>query len=120
MADETEGVMAEEDVSEAIAAGESQPWLDMITEAEKVLRRTTVLKKRQQSGKKCRPLRPRQRGWTGPYREFKVVEFHDETGKFTHQILSADRRTVTGIHINADHHRVIPFIMLLQSSRIFE
>lgn len=82
-----------------IYVGTDGVMVPVITEAEKVLRRTKVLKKRQQSGKKCRPLRPRRRGWTGPYREFKVVEFHDETGKFTHQILTADKRTATGIHL---------------------
>jgi len=82
-----------------IYVGTDGVMVPVIKEDEKVLRRKKVLQKRQKSGKKCRPLRPRKAGWTGNYREFKVVEFHDETGKFTHQILTADKRTATGIHI---------------------
>jgi len=82
-----------------IYVGTDGVMVPVIHEDEKVLRRANELKKRQKSGKKCRPLRPRKPGWTGDYREFKVVEFHDETGKFTHQILTADKRTATGIHI---------------------
>lgn len=82
-----------------IYVGTDGVMVPVIAEAEKVLRRKKVLMKRQKSGKRCRPLRPRRKGWTGPYREFKVVEFHDETGQFTHQILSADSRKKIGIHI---------------------
>lgn len=89
-----------------IYAGADGVMVPVITEAEKIRRRTKVREKRQKSGKKCRPLRPRRRGWTGPYREFKVVEFHDETGKFTHQMLSADPRKGIGVHIRREAVRL--------------
>lgn len=76
--------------------------VSVIAESEKVLRRKKILLKRQKSGKKRRALRPRKKGWTSPYREFKVVEFHDETGKFTHQVLTADSRKKVGIHIRRE------------------
>lgn len=89
-----------------IYVGADGVMVPVITEAEKVLRRTKIREKRQKSGKKCQPLRPRKRGWTGSYREFKVVEFHDETGKFTHQMLSADTRKGIGIHIRREAMRL--------------
>jgi hypothetical protein len=78
----------------------------VISEVEKALRRKKVLEKRQKRGKKCRPLPARRRGATGPYREFKVVEFHDETGKYSHQMLSADKRKGIGVRIRHDALRL--------------
>lgn len=85
-----------------IYVGTDGVMVPVIADSEKVLRRKKVLSKRQKSGKKRRPLRSRKKGWTGPYREFKVVEFHDETGQYTHQILTADSRKRVGIHIRRE------------------
>ena len=85
-----------------IYVGTDGVMVPVITDAEKLKRRKKILVKRQTSGKKCRPLKPRRKGWTGPFREFKVVEFHDETGKYSHQILSADSRKTVGVHIRRE------------------
>lgn len=53
----------------------------VITDAEKQKRRTAVKKKRQQSGRRCRPLPTRKAGADQPYKEFKVVTFYDEDQK---------------------------------------
>jgi hypothetical protein len=50
----------------------------LITDAEKQKRRTVVKKKRQQRGRKCRPLPARKTGADQPYKEFKVVTYYDE------------------------------------------
>jgi hypothetical protein len=50
----------------------------LVTDAEKQKRRTAVKKKRQQCGRKCRPLPARKTGADQSYKEFKVVTFYDE------------------------------------------
>lgn len=85
-----------------IYVGTDGVMVPVIAESEKVLRRKKILLKRQKSGRKCKPLRPRRKGWTGPHREFKVVEFHDETGKHSHQVLTADSRKKVGVHIRRE------------------
>jgi hypothetical protein len=52
-----------------------------VTDAEKVKRREAIKRKRQRSGKKCRPLAPRRKGSDEKFKEFKVVTFYDEAGK---------------------------------------
>jgi hypothetical protein len=50
----------------------------LVTDAEKQKRRAAVKKKRQQRGRKCRPLPERKTGADQSYKEFKVVTFYDE------------------------------------------
>lgn len=64
----------------------------LITDAEKQKRRAAVKQKRQQRGRKCRPLPPRKTGADQSYKEFKVVTFYDE---------EQDRRYVAGT--SGDH-----------------
>jgi len=78
----------------------------VITDDEKIKRRNKVCQKRQQRGRKCRPLPPRRRGWTGNSREFKVVTFYDETGKYNHHVLCAGKRTQLGVHIRREALRI--------------
>lgn len=78
----------------------------VITEEEKIKRRKKVCLKRQQRGRKCDPLPPRRRGWTGPYREFKVMTFYDETGKYNHHVLCAGKRTQMGMRIRREAQRL--------------
>ena len=66
----------------------------LITDAEKQTRRTAVKKKRQQSGRRRRPLPARKTGADQPYKEFKVVTFYDE---------KQERRYVAGT--SGDHTR---------------
>ena len=53
----------------------------LVTDAEKQKRRAAVKKKRQQCGRKCRPLSARKTGADQSYKEFKVVTFYDEEQK---------------------------------------
>lgn len=89
-----------------IYVGVDGVMVPVITEAEKLLRRKKILEKRRKSGKKCRPLPRLAKGAKGPYREFKVVEFHDETRKHTHQSLSADLRNSVGMRIRREALRL--------------
>ena len=50
----------------------------LITDAEKQKRRTKVKKKRQQRGRRCRPLPPRKTGADQAYKEFKLAVLYDE------------------------------------------
>jgi hypothetical protein len=73
-----------------------------ITEAEKVKRREGVKRKRQRSGKRCRPLPPRRQGTDERFKEFKVVEtgatvaFHDETKSHWHVSLTRAKWAAVG------------------------
>ena len=50
----------------------------LITDAEKQKRRAAVKKKRQQRGRKCRPLPARKTGADQSFKEFKIVTLYDE------------------------------------------
>ncbi len=78
----------------------------VITENEKLVRRKKTLRKRRLRGRPGRPLPPRKRGWTSGYREFQVIEFHDETGQRSHQTLSSEKRTSLGIQLRRDAGRL--------------
>lgn len=56
----------------------------IITDAEKVKRRTTIKAKRRRRGKRCKPLPPRKRGSDRAWKEFKVVFFYSEDAKHQH------------------------------------
>lgn len=92
-----------------IYVGVDGVMVPVITEHEKLARRKKILQKRRKRGHRgrhCRPLPPRKRGWTGGYREFKVIEFHDETGKHSHQTLCSEKRTSIGIQVRRDATRL--------------
>ena len=61
-----------------IYLGADGVMVPLVTDAEKQKRRTVVKQKRQQRGRKCRPLPARKTGADQPYKEFKVVTFYDE------------------------------------------
>ena len=74
-----------------------------ITDLEKAKRRENVLKRRQQRALKDPqkaashpPLTPRRQGTDCAYKEFKVIEFHNESLTHQHIILSAARRPEVG------------------------
>jgi hypothetical protein len=52
--------------------------IPVITESEKLLRRTRVLQKRRRCGRKRRPLPRRKSGSDSAYKEFKVAYLYDE------------------------------------------
>lgn len=68
----------------------------LITDAEKQTRRTAVKKKRQQSGRKCRPLPARKTGADQPYKEFKVVTFYDEQQQRRYVAGTSGNHTLAG------------------------
>jgi hypothetical protein len=78
----------------------------LVTEAEKIKRRSKVVEKRRRCGKKCRPLPPRTRGVDRPFKEFKTVVFYDEHGKYWHEVLSRSRRTHVGALIRREAQRL--------------
>jgi hypothetical protein len=61
--------------------GSDGVMVPLITDAEKQKRRTKVKEKRQQRGRKCRPLPPRKEGADQAYKEFKLGVLYDEEQK---------------------------------------
>jgi hypothetical protein len=53
----------------------------VVTDAEKKKRRGTIRKKRQERGRKAKPLPRLKAGADNAYKEFRVVHFYDETMK---------------------------------------
>lgn len=68
----------------------------LITDAEKQKRRATVKKKRQQRGRKCRPLSPRKTGADQQYKEFKIVTFYDEEQQRRYVAGTSGNHTIAG------------------------
>lgn len=58
--------------------GSDGVMVPIITDEEKKKRRAGIKRKRQQRGRKCRPLPARKTGADQSYKEFKVVTFYDE------------------------------------------
>jgi hypothetical protein len=61
----------------------------LVTDAEKQARRRKVKAKRQQRGRKCRPLPRAKAGADQSYKEFKIVTFYDDTQE--HRLVSVTR-----------------------------
>ena len=68
----------------------------LITDAEKQKRRATVKQKRQQRGRKCRPLPARKTGADQQYKEFKVVTFYDEEQERRYVAGTSGNHTIAG------------------------
>ena len=69
--------------------GSDGVMVPMVTDAEKQARRGKVKAKRQERGKRCKPL-PRARKGAGlPYKEFKIVTLYDDT--CAHRLVSVTR-----------------------------
>ena len=77
-----------------------------VTEAEKLKRREAIKRKRQRSGKKCRPLPPRRKGTDEKFKEFKVVTFYDETGEHWHEVLTRGRWHTVGPLVRREARRL--------------
>jgi hypothetical protein len=78
----------------------------LVTDAEKVRRRTHVRQKRQRRGRKCRPLPPRRHGADRPFKEFKTVVFYDEHGRHWHEVLSRRPRKRMGALLRREASRL--------------
>ena len=77
-----------------------------VTDAEKVKRREAIKRRRQRSGKKCRPLPPRRKGSDEKFKEFKVVTFYDETGEHWHEVLTRGRWHTVGPLVRREARRL--------------
>jgi hypothetical protein len=69
--------------------GSDGVMVPLVTDAEKMSRRTKIKEKRRRGGKKVRPLPPRKPGADQHYKEFKIVAFYDETQ--THRLVAGTR-----------------------------
>lgn len=72
-----------------IYAGSDGLMVPLVTDAEKVSRRTKIKENRRRRGKKAKPLPPRKRGADQHYKEFKIVAFCDETQE--HRLVAGTR-----------------------------
>jgi hypothetical protein len=78
----------------------------IITDAEKMKRRTKVSQKRQKSGKEFRPLPARRKGANESYKEFKAITFYSECGKHWHEVLSRVTRKKVGAIVRREAERL--------------
>jgi hypothetical protein len=76
--------------------GSDGVMVPLITDAEKQKRRTAVKKKRQQRGRKCRPLPARKTGADQSFKEFKIVTFYDEPQQRRYVAGTSGNHTVAG------------------------
>jgi len=77
-----------------------------VTDAEKVKRREAIKRRRQRSGKKCRPLPPRRKGSDEKFKEFKAVTFYDEIGEHWHEVLTRGRWHTVGPLVRREARRL--------------
>ena len=78
----------------------------IITDAEKVKRRTTIKAKRRRSGKRCKPLPPRKRGSDLAWKEFKVVFFYSGDAKHQHVAFTHGNHLKTGTLLRREADRL--------------
>lgn len=98
--------LPQERQSTRIYTGLDGVMVPLVTEAEKVKRRTAIKQKRQRSGKKCRPLPPRVQGSDQAFKEFKAIVFYDERGDHWHEVLCAKSRTQVGAVVRREAKRL--------------
>jgi hypothetical protein len=68
----------------------------VITQAEKLKRRTKVKQKRQKCGRRRRPLPPLRKGADQTWKEFKVVYFYDEDLQHQHVAVTHQNHQAAG------------------------
>jgi hypothetical protein len=68
----------------------------IITDAEKLKRRSNVKAKRRRRGQKCKPLPPRRRGADRSWKEFKVAFFYSEGGTQQHVAFTHGNHVAAG------------------------
>jgi hypothetical protein len=78
----------------------------LVTEGEKVKRRTAVKQKRRRRGQKCRPLPRAKRGADGPYKEFKIVTYYDQEQEHRHVVATRGDHRVAGKIMRRDAGRI--------------
>ncbi len=72
-----------------VYVGSDGVMVPLVTDAEKVARRTKVKEKRRRRGRKAKPLPARKSGADQHYKEFKIVAFYDETQE--HRLVAGTR-----------------------------
>ncbi len=78
----------------------------LVTDAEKVKRRTAVKQKRRRRGRKCRPLPKAKRGADGRYQEFKIVTYYDQEQEHRHVVATRGDHRVAGKIMRRDAGRI--------------
>ncbi len=78
----------------------------LVTDAEKVKRRTAVKQKRRRRGRKCRPLPKAKRGADGRYQEFKIVTYYDQEQEHRHVVATRGDHRVAGTIRRRDAGRI--------------
>lgn len=89
-----------------IYTGTDGVMVPLVTEEEKIKRRTKTCAKRRLIRRKLAPLPPRKPGADKPYKEFKVIVFYDEQGKYWHETFSCRTRKNIGFLIRRDARRL--------------
>ena len=78
----------------------------LVTDGEKQQRRAAVKKKRQQRGRKCRPLPKTKGGADGRYKEFKIVTYYDQEQEHRHVVATRGDCEVAGKLMRRDASRI--------------
>jgi hypothetical protein len=78
----------------------------LVTDSEKVKRRTGTKRKRRQRGRKCRPLPKAKRGADGRYKEFKIVTYYDQEQEHRHVVATRGDHQVAGKLMRRDAGRI--------------
>jgi hypothetical protein len=78
----------------------------LVSDDEKRKRRDGVKKKRQQRGRKCRPLPRAKRGADGRYKEFKIVTYYDQEQEHRHVVATRGDHQVAGKLMRRDAGRI--------------
>ena len=78
----------------------------LVTDREKVKRRTGVKARRRQRGKKCRPLPKAKKGADGRYKEFKIVTYYDQGQEHRHVVATRGDHRVAGKLMRRDAGRI--------------
>jgi hypothetical protein len=78
----------------------------LVTDGEKRQRRAGVKQKRQQRGRKCRPLPQAKRGADGRYQEFKVVTYYDQEQEHRHVVATRGDHRAAGKLMRRDAGRI--------------
>jgi hypothetical protein len=78
----------------------------LVTDGEKQKRRTKGKQKRQQRGRKCRPLPRAKAGADGRYKEFKIVTFYDREQEHRHVGVTRGDHQAAGRLMRRDAGRV--------------
>ena len=89
-----------------IYTGTDGVMVPIIRDSEKEKRRKKTCEKRNLSGKKCRPLPPRNKGADQSFKEFKVVVFYNEPGTLWHERLSRGKRNTVGAMMRREAQRL--------------